>query len=83
MAFDNQELFDTHKRKFCVGSTVDPVSISSRLSVKQGNRNLHIAGDSPQTVSQISWEDYQMLITAWIYLLISIQIIRQLQFDMF
>lgn len=50
MAFDNQELFDTHKRKFCVGSTVDPVSISSRLSVKQGNRNLHIAGDSPQTV---------------------------------
>lgn len=38
MTFGTQQLFDTHKRKFCVGSGVDPARIHSRISGKSGNR---------------------------------------------
>lgn len=39
MTFDTQQLYDTHKRKFCVGDTVDPARIHSRISRKSANRH--------------------------------------------
>lgn len=39
MTFDTQQLYDTHKRKFCVGDTVDPARIHSRISGKSANRH--------------------------------------------
>ncbi|KAM7426567.1 Coiled-coil domain-containing protein 17 [Porites harrisoni] len=32
--FENQKLYDTHKKKFCVGSAADPARIHSRISKK-------------------------------------------------
>ena len=52
MTFDTQQLFDTHKRKFCVGSTVDPARIHSRISGKGGPRNERKDKDGSQTVSK-------------------------------
>jgi len=52
MTFDTQQLFDTHKRKFCVGSTVDPARIHSRISGKSGPRNERKDKDGSQTVSK-------------------------------
>lgn len=38
--FDSQQLYETHKRKFCVGSSVDPSGIHSRISGKSQKRNM-------------------------------------------
>ena len=59
MTFDNQQLYDTHKRKFCVGSSVDPARIHSRISGKGGKSNERKDKDVFQTVSEI--KEYLML----------------------
>lgn len=38
--FDSQQLYETHKRKFCVGSSVDPSGIHSRISGTSRKRNI-------------------------------------------
>ena len=38
--FDSQQLYETHKRKFCVGSSVDPSGIHSRISGTSGKKNI-------------------------------------------
>lgn len=53
MTFDTQQLYDTHKRKFCVGSDVDPARIHSRISGKSGNRRERKDKSPLQTVSEI------------------------------
>lgn len=57
MTFDSQQLYDTHKRKFCVGSSVDPARIHSRISGKGGKSNER--KNVFQTVSET--EKYLML----------------------
>lgn len=52
MMFETQQLYDTHKRKFCVGSTVDPARIHSRISGKSPNRNEIKDKHEFQTVSE-------------------------------
>ena len=59
MTFDSQQLYDTHKRKFCVGSSVDPARIRSRISGKGGKSNERKDKDVFQTVSET--EEYLML----------------------
>ena len=59
MTFDSQQLYDTHKRKFCVGSNVDPAGIHSRISGKGGKGNERKDKDFFQTVSET--EEYLML----------------------
>lgn len=52
MTFETQQLYDTHKRKFCVGSAVDPARIHSRISGKSPNRNERKDRHELQTVSE-------------------------------
>lgn len=54
MTFETQQLFETHKRKFCVGSTVDPARIHSRISGKGGNRNERKDRQELQMVSKVN-----------------------------
>lgn len=37
MTFKTEQLFDTHKKKFCFGNSVDPARIHSRISGKGGS----------------------------------------------
>lgn len=55
MTFDTQQLYDTHKRKFCVGDTVDPARIHSRISRKSANR--HERNDNQEFLT-VSEEDF-------------------------
>ena len=52
MTFETQQLYDTHKRKFCVGDTVDPARIHSRISGKSANRHERKDKQEFQTVSE-------------------------------
>lgn len=52
MTFDTQQLYDTHKRKFCVGNTADPARIHSRISGKSANRHERKDKQEFQTVSE-------------------------------
>ena len=52
MTFDTQQLYDTHKRKFCVGSSVDPAHIHSRISGKAANSIERKDKDLNQSVSE-------------------------------
>lgn len=52
MTFESQQLYDTHKRKFCVGSSVDPARIHSRISGKSPNRTERKDKQELQTVSE-------------------------------
>ena len=51
MTFETQQLHDTHKRKFCVGSTADPARIHSRISGKSANRSERKDKQEYKTVS--------------------------------
>ncbi|XP_022783161.1 coiled-coil domain-containing protein 17-like [Stylophora pistillata] len=37
MTFKTEQLYETHKKKFCFGNSVDPARIHSRISSKGGN----------------------------------------------
>ena len=53
IAFDSQQLYETHKRKFCLGSSVDPSGIHSRISGTSGNRKIPSGEDSSVSKTQI------------------------------
>lgn len=53
MSFETQQLHETHKRKFCVGSSVDPARIHSRISGRSVNRNERKDKQEFQTVSEL------------------------------
>lgn len=53
MTFKTEQLFDTHKRKFCFGNSVDPARINSRISGKGGSNTERRDRQEFQIVSQL------------------------------
>lgn len=53
MTFKTEQLFDTHKKKFCFGNSVDPARIHSRISGKGGSNTERRDRQEFQIVSQL------------------------------
>ena len=53
MTFKTEQLFDTHKKKFCFGNSVDPARIHSRISGKGGSNTERKDRQEFQIVSQL------------------------------
>ena len=60
--FENQKLYDTHKKKFCVGSAADPARIHSRISKKsedwEGRKDRQALSTVRLKTSRIHWVAY-------------------------
>ena len=60
--FENQKLYDTHKKKFCVGSAADPARIHSRISKKsedwEGKKDRQALSTVRLKTSRIHWVAY-------------------------
>lgn len=53
MTFKTEQLYETHKKKFCFGNSVDPARIHSRISSKGGNNTEKRDRQEFQMVSQV------------------------------